>query len=163
MSALRDLLATFRAAAKTNREAGTYFEELVVQYLRHEPAYRDLYRSVEPYADFAKRNGLDATDTGIDLVAETVDLLVYRRIRASGYATAAIASNLASSLIDSALFLGLAFGAAQALHGTLGLTLGKVGSSTITVVIMLVIVRRVRHPSDPVGTAPICLSEPWWR
>lgn len=73
MSALRDLLATFRAAAKTNREAGTYFEELVVQYLRHEPAYRDLYRSVEPYADFAKRNGLDATDTGIDLVAETVD------------------------------------------------------------------------------------------
>lgn len=73
MSALRDLLATFRAAAKTNREAGTYFEELVVQYLRHEPAYRDLYRSVEPYADFAKRNGLDAIDTGIDLVAETVD------------------------------------------------------------------------------------------
>jgi predicted helicase len=73
MSALRDLLATFRAAAKTNREAGTYFEELVVQYLRHEPAYRDLYRSVEPYAEFAKRNGLDATDTGIDLVAETVD------------------------------------------------------------------------------------------
>ncbi len=73
MSALRELLATFRAAAKTNREVGTYFEELVVQYLRHEPAYRDLYRSVEPYADFARRNGLDATDTGIDLVAETVD------------------------------------------------------------------------------------------
>ncbi len=73
MSALQKLLERFRTAAKTNREAGTYFEELIVQYLRHEPAYRDLYREVEPWADFAKRNGLDARDTGIDLVAETVD------------------------------------------------------------------------------------------
>ncbi|BAK38280.1 hypothetical protein MLP_52660 [Microlunatus phosphovorus NM-1] len=116
-----------------------------------------------PVTMIAASPGLAVASVVTFVVAETVDLLVYRRIRASGYATAAIASNLASSLIDSALFLGLAFGAAQALHGTLGLTLGKVGSSTITVVIMLVIVRRVRHPSDPVGTAPICLSEPWWR
>lgn len=73
MSALRDLLESFRKAAKTNREAGTYFEELTLQYFRHEPAYRDLYREVETWADFAKRNGIDARDTGIDLVAETID------------------------------------------------------------------------------------------
>jgi predicted helicase len=71
MSALRDLLASFRTSAQTNREAGTYFEELIVQYLRNEPSYRDLYREVLSWTEFAKRQGLDARDVGIDLVAET--------------------------------------------------------------------------------------------
>jgi predicted helicase len=71
VSALQNLLASFRDAALTNRERGTYFEELVVKYLTHEPAYRDLYREVLPYADWADRRGLDKRDAGIDLVAET--------------------------------------------------------------------------------------------
>ncbi len=71
MSALRDLLESFRKTAQTNREVGTYFEELIVQYLRHEPAYRDLYSDVMTYGAYARGRGLDGRDAGIDLVAVT--------------------------------------------------------------------------------------------
>jgi predicted helicase len=71
LSALHDLLDRFRFAAATHREQGTYFEELTVAYLKNEPVYRELYRSVEPYAVWAERQGLDKRDAGIDLVAET--------------------------------------------------------------------------------------------
>jgi len=72
VTALQDLLATFRAAAQSNREQGTYFEELTVKYLVNEPVYHELYERVEPYAVWAKRHGIDKRDAGIDLVAETV-------------------------------------------------------------------------------------------
>ena len=45
-TALTRLLDTFRAAAVTEREKGTYFEELILSYLRHEARYRDLYSDV---------------------------------------------------------------------------------------------------------------------
>lgn len=72
MTALSSLLDTFRSAGKTERERGTYFEELVVAYLRTEPLYKELYATVETYGDWAARRGLDRRDAGIDLVAETV-------------------------------------------------------------------------------------------
>lgn len=72
MSALQKILDQFRSAAVTPRERGTYFEELTVAYLKNEPAYRELYRSVETYAAWAERHKLDKRDVGIDLVAETV-------------------------------------------------------------------------------------------
>ncbi|RKG49738.1 DEAD/DEAH box helicase [Corallococcus sp. AB011P] len=72
MSALQKILGQFRATAVTPRERGTYFEELTVAYLKNEPAYRELYRSVETYADWAERHKRDKRDVGIDLVAETV-------------------------------------------------------------------------------------------
>ena len=72
MTALQKLLARYREAAATHREQGTYFEELTVAYLKNEPAFRDLYRDVVPYAEFAARRGEDKRDAGIDLVAETV-------------------------------------------------------------------------------------------
>jgi len=71
MTSLRELLDHYRSVAATNREQGTYFEELTVCYLKNEPAWRDLYRDVVPYATWAERNNLDKRDTGIDLVAET--------------------------------------------------------------------------------------------
>ena len=71
MRALRELLESFRTTAQTHREAGTYFEELIVQYLRTEPVYRDLYAEVLTWTDYAKREGKDARDTGIALVALT--------------------------------------------------------------------------------------------
>lgn len=71
MSALHDLLTTFRNAAVTEREKGTYFEELIVCYLRNEATYRDLYSDVWTYAQWADLQGLDKRDTGIDLVAKT--------------------------------------------------------------------------------------------
>ena len=44
MTALLDLLNTFRTQAKTEREKGIYFEKLVQIYLRNEPRYQDLYK-----------------------------------------------------------------------------------------------------------------------
>lgn len=55
MSALSSLLDSFRAAAVTEREKGTYFEELVCVYLRNEATYRDLYEKVWTYADWANK------------------------------------------------------------------------------------------------------------
>lgn len=71
MTALEQLLDTFRTAAVTEREKGTYFEELIVCYLRNEATYRDLYSDVWTYAEWADSQGLDKRDTGIDLVAKT--------------------------------------------------------------------------------------------
>ncbi len=71
MSSLRNLLNTFRTASVTEREKGTYFEELILCYLRNEATYKDLYANSWSYADWAKQLGIDARDTGIDLVAQT--------------------------------------------------------------------------------------------
>lgn len=69
MSALSHLLDTLRHMAVTESEKGTYFEELVVCYLRTEPSYVDLYDKVWPYKEWAKGEGYPVKDTGIDLVA----------------------------------------------------------------------------------------------
>ncbi|WP_426079189.1 DEAD/DEAH box helicase [Janthinobacterium sp. PSPC3-1] len=71
MTALHDLLATYRHSAVSEREKGTYFEELVVTYLRNEATYRDLYSQVWSYTNWAAEQGIDGRDTGIDLVAKT--------------------------------------------------------------------------------------------
>ena len=86
MSALSQVLNDFRSAAATEREKGTYFEELVIAYLRNEPSYRDLYSDVWTYADWAKSQGLDARDTGIDLVAKTAGTNEYHAIQCKLYA-----------------------------------------------------------------------------
>ena len=69
MSALSTLLDTFRQLAVSESEKGTYFEELIVCYLRTEPSYADLYDMVWPYKVWAGENGHPVKDTGIDLVA----------------------------------------------------------------------------------------------
>jgi predicted helicase len=86
MSALAKLLTTFRNAAVSEREKGTYFEELIVCYLRNEATYADLYSSVWTYADWAKEQGLDARDTGIDLVAQTQGTGEFHAIQCKFYA-----------------------------------------------------------------------------
>lgn len=86
MTALSELLEGFRAAAVSEREKGTYFEELIVAYLRHEASYRDLYSDVWTYGDWAKSQGLTAKDTGIDLVAQTRDTGEIHAIQCKFYA-----------------------------------------------------------------------------
>ncbi len=71
MTALQTLFATYRQSAQSEREKGTYFEDLICAYLRNEALYRDLYSDVWPYAQWADLQGLDRRDTGIDLVAKT--------------------------------------------------------------------------------------------
>lgn len=70
-ASLTALLTHFRQTSQSEREKGTYFEELIRAYFRNEPIYADLYREVWTYADWAKAQGLDGRDTGIDLVAQT--------------------------------------------------------------------------------------------
>lgn len=67
---LRDLLERYRSGSASEREKGGYFEKLVRVWLQHAPTQRDLYRQVMSYGEWARSQGLDARDTGIDLVAE---------------------------------------------------------------------------------------------
>ena len=71
MTALSALLDTYRQSSQSEREKGTYFEELMLCYLRNEATYRDLYSEVWTYGDWAALQGLDKRDAGIDLVAKT--------------------------------------------------------------------------------------------
>ncbi|MCG5077916.1 DEAD/DEAH box helicase [Paraburkholderia tagetis] len=86
MTALEKLLDTFRHTAVTEREKGTYFEELIVTYLRNEATYRDLYSDVWAYAEWADLQGLDKRDTGIDLVAKTRGTDEFHAIQCKMYA-----------------------------------------------------------------------------
>ncbi|RUT40193.1 DEAD/DEAH box helicase [Pseudomonas sp. PAMC 29040] len=87
MSALASLLDSYRNASVTEREKGTYFEELICTYLRNEAKYRDLYEQVWTYSDWAKEHGGDGRDTGIDLVARTQGTKEFHAIQCKLYAT----------------------------------------------------------------------------
>ncbi|WAW05090.1 DEAD/DEAH box helicase family protein [Oxalobacter formigenes] len=85
-SAFEHILEQFRNASVTEREKGTYFENLICTYLRNEATYRDLYSKVWTYADWATEQGLDKRDTGIDLVAKTNGTGEYHAIQCKFYA-----------------------------------------------------------------------------
>ena len=70
-SALYVLLDSFRIAAQSEREKGTYFEELIQSYLRSEASNRELCSDVWTYAEWAKQQGVDGRDAGIDLDTNT--------------------------------------------------------------------------------------------
>ena len=86
MAGLREIIEDFRRAAVTEREKGTYFEELVLCYLRNEATYRDYYNKVWRYADWAEEQGLDKRDVGIDLVAQTAGTNEFHAIQCKLYA-----------------------------------------------------------------------------
>ena len=86
MTHLQGLLETFRKASVTEREKGSYFEELILSYLGNEATYRDLYSDVWTYAQWAERQGLDKRDAGIDLVAQTRGTGEYHAIQCKLYA-----------------------------------------------------------------------------
>lgn len=78
------------------------------------------------------------------LAAETADLAVYSRLRSHGYSTAVLGSNVTSATIDSILFLALAFGISQAAVGTLGMTVGKLEASLVTLIAIAALARLSR-------------------
>ncbi len=86
MTALQTLLNTYREASQSEREKGTYFEDIMCTYLRNEASYRDLYSEVWTYPEWAREQGLDARDTGIDLVAETAGTHEFHAIQCKFYA-----------------------------------------------------------------------------
>lgn len=75
---LQNLLAQFRQQTKTERDKGTSFENLMVQYFKTEPVYKSQYKDILSYADWVDQYGdtLNITnkkDAGIDLVGVTLD------------------------------------------------------------------------------------------
>jgi len=86
MTALQQLLDSYRSQSQTEREKGTYFEELILVYFRNESTYADLYSDVWLYSDWAKEYGRDGKDTGIDLVAKTRGTDEYHAIQCKCYA-----------------------------------------------------------------------------
>ncbi len=70
---LQQLLKTYRDNAKTEREKGDYFELLSVVYLKNDPVFAQQFSQVWTYSDWAKEQGIDQRDTGIDVVAKLID------------------------------------------------------------------------------------------
>lgn len=70
-SALTQILDSFREKAVSERDKGTDFEHLTLVYLRNEPMYKDKYREVMTYGEWADQQGLTKRDAGIDLIAIT--------------------------------------------------------------------------------------------
>lgn len=91
MTALQSILEKYRSLSQTEREKGTYFEELIRTYFRFEASYADLYSHVWLFADWAKQigtpqYGISAKDTGIDLVAMTAGTNEYHAIQCKCHA-----------------------------------------------------------------------------
>lgn len=85
MSALQDLLASYRQEAKTEREKGTYFELLIKDFLKNDPTYSPNFSDVWTYAEWATLQGIDSRDTGIDLVAKLAEDEGYCAIQCKFY------------------------------------------------------------------------------
>jgi len=86
MTALSSLLDHYRNSSMSEREKGTYFEELMLCYLRNEATYRDLYSEVWTYSAWATQQNLDKRDAGIDLVAKTHGTGEFHAIQCKLYA-----------------------------------------------------------------------------
>ena len=84
---LHALLEALRASSASEREKGTYFEDLILSYLRNEPVYRDLFSRVWRWAEWGPEHGFSAKDDGIDLVAEERGTGVIHAIQCKFYAS----------------------------------------------------------------------------
>ncbi|MBF7682596.1 DEAD/DEAH box helicase [Acinetobacter sp. B5B] len=78
MTALLNLLSKIKEVSVTQRDKGTSFENLMVQYFLNEPKYAEMYKEVLSYADWVEKYGesvkiTDKRDYGIDLVAVTLE------------------------------------------------------------------------------------------
>jgi len=63
MIPLAHLLDTYRAHSQSEREKGTYFEQLILCYLKHETSYRELYDGVCSDADVGKKRMMSLLDS----------------------------------------------------------------------------------------------------
>jgi predicted helicase len=70
MTAVDRILQSYRDAAVTEREKGTYFERLALAFFQNDPVQAEEYESVWTWSDWAKANGRDGKDVGIDLVGK---------------------------------------------------------------------------------------------
>ncbi len=74
-SAFNDLLKAIEESNFSQRDKGTDFERLSLDFLTNEPTYKDQFTKVQMYSDWAKEHKdleANAKDIGIDLVATDV-------------------------------------------------------------------------------------------
>ena len=74
-SAFNDLLKAIEQSNFSQRDKGTDFERLSLDFLTNEPTYKDQFTKVQMYSDWAKEHSdleINAKDIGIDLVATDV-------------------------------------------------------------------------------------------
>jgi predicted helicase len=67
------LLEKYRKHAFSEKDKGARFERLMQAYLQTDPKYAHLLKQVWLWNEFPGRHDFGGTDTGIDLVALTVD------------------------------------------------------------------------------------------
>ncbi|WP_273755709.1 type ISP restriction/modification enzyme [Bartonella sp. MM73XJBT.G] len=82
---LRSLLEYYRKQAKSPRELGTMFENLVKAYLSEDPLQKQEYEKVQTYSEWAEEHDEDGRDIGIDLVATIRDEGGYAAIQCKCY------------------------------------------------------------------------------
>ncbi|MCI6862935.1 type ISP restriction/modification enzyme [Anaerobiospirillum succiniciproducens] len=74
-TAFNELLKAIEASNFSQRDKGTDFERLSLDFLTNEPTYKDQFTKVQMYSDWAKENKnleINAKDIGVDLVATDV-------------------------------------------------------------------------------------------
>ena len=86
MTAINRILQSYRDAAVTEREKGTYFERLGLAFFLNDPVQVEEYDAVWTWSDWAKANGWDGKDVGIDLVAKLRNEDGFAAIQAKFYA-----------------------------------------------------------------------------
>lgn len=67
------ILEKYRNTAFSERDKGGRFERLMQAYLQTDPKYSNLFKNVWLWNEFPGKDGLGGSDSGIDLVALTVD------------------------------------------------------------------------------------------
>ena len=58
-----ELLASYRSAATTERDKGTYFERLCAAFLTADPVQREQYEQVWHWAEWVAGEGAEYADT----------------------------------------------------------------------------------------------------
>ena len=69
----QDILAKYRAVSFSERDKGDRFERLMQAFLQTVPWYAGTFQHVWLWREFPYKQNLGGKDTGIDLVAQTVE------------------------------------------------------------------------------------------
>jgi predicted helicase len=67
------VLEKYRTIAFSEKDKGHRFERLMQAYLRTDPLYAEQFSDVWLWSEFPHRQDFGGSDTGIDLVAKTLD------------------------------------------------------------------------------------------
>jgi predicted helicase len=86
MTAIDRILQSYRDAAVTEREKGTYFERLALAFFQNDPVQAEEYEALWTWSEWAKANGRDGKDVGIDLVAKLRNEDGFAAVQAKFYA-----------------------------------------------------------------------------